>query len=96
MPVDCLLAAPVPVSTYVYGPTRRLPRPTPPALPAGWREEAGMYVTAEGDSIEAELVNDPVAQTYMLRFHARHEALWRWAQQRQALERLVERQESRT
>lgn len=73
--------------------TRRLPRPSPPALPEGWRLEAGMYVSPEGDSIEAELVHDAHAQAFMLRYHARHASLWQWASQRQALASLVARQE---
>ena len=84
MPPDCLRAAEA---------TRRLPRPSPPALPDGWRLEAGMYVSPEGDSIEAELVDEPHAQAYMLRYHARRAALWQWASQRQALAALVARQE---
>lgn len=71
--------------------TRELPRPTPPALPDGWCEEAGMYVSREGDAVEVDLLDDPHALAQVSQYLHRMTALVEWAQQRQALAALLAR-----
>lgn len=71
--------------------TRELPRPTPPPLPDGWCEEAGMYVSREGDALDPEMLEDSHALVGLLTYLRRMTALVEWAQQRQALAALLAR-----
>lgn len=74
--------------------TRECPLFRPP-IPEGWTAEAGMYVSRDGDAIEAEMLRDPHALMTTLQFLRRMTALVEWVQRNQALDAFEARRAAR-